>query len=88
MLPPFMPCHFHTHGRRRVCSDLDSQVCILDRDQSTFDPTRHHQTQGIYNVGRIDKRRGFLMGTFSPSQASYEIKEIAISYTGYGAYAD
>lgn len=27
-----MPCNFHTQGEWMVCPDLDSQVCILDRD--------------------------------------------------------
>src|SRR5258707_56101 len=27
-----MPCHFHTQGEWMVCPDLDSQVCILDRE--------------------------------------------------------
>ena len=27
-----MPCHFHTKNEWMVCPDLDSQVCILDRD--------------------------------------------------------
>ncbi len=27
-----MPCHFHTQGDWMVCPDLDSQVCILDRE--------------------------------------------------------
>ena len=27
-----MPCHFHVRGDLMVCPDLDSQVCLLDRD--------------------------------------------------------
>ena len=27
-----MPCNFHTQGEKMVCPDLDSQVCILDRE--------------------------------------------------------
>ena len=27
-----MPCNFHVQGELMVCPDLDSQVCILDRD--------------------------------------------------------
>jgi hypothetical protein len=27
-----MPCNFHTQGEWMVCPDLDSQVCILDRE--------------------------------------------------------
>jgi len=56
--------------------------------QSTFDPERHHQTHGMYLVGRIERQRGVLMGTFSPAQPSYDIKDLAINYKGIGAYAD
>jgi hypothetical protein len=27
-----LPCNFHTQGEWMVCPDLDSQVCILDRE--------------------------------------------------------
>src|SRR5437660_9250163 len=31
-----MPCHFDTQGESMVCPDLDSQVCILDREHKVI----------------------------------------------------
>ena len=75
-------------GHFKDSKEIAFELFVCADYQSTFDPARHHQTQNIYYVGRIDKQRGIVMGTFSPAQVSYDMKDIVINYKGFGAYAD
>src|SRR5437588_150355 len=54
--------------------------------QSSFDPKKHHQTKFVLLVGRIDRQRGTVMGTFEPQNKSYD--GIVVTPTMHGASAD
>jgi hypothetical protein len=54
--------------------------------QSTFDPTKRHQTRFVYLVGRIDQQRGMVMGAFDPSINFHP--NIVITPTMHGTSAD
>ena len=49
-----MPCNFHTQGEWMVCPDLDSQVCILDRDLKVV----AQLGDGKAENGEVGSRRG------------------------------
>ena len=59
-----MPCHFHTRGEWMVCPDLDSQVCILDRDYKVV----AQLGDGQANNGKVGSRRGQKRPDFTPGQ--------------------
>ena len=40
-----MPCNFHTQGEWMVCPDLDSQVCILDREYNVVAATGRRESR-------------------------------------------
>ena len=49
-----MPCNFHTQGEWMVCPDLDSQVCILDREFNVV----AQLGDGKAENGEVGSRRG------------------------------
>ena len=49
-----MPCNFHTKGEWMVCPDLDSQVCILDRDFNVIAQLGDGKSEN----GEVGSRRG------------------------------
>jgi hypothetical protein len=59
-----MPCHFHTQGEWMVCPDLDSQVCILDRNYNVF----AQLGDGRVSNGEVGSRRTQSRGQFTPGQ--------------------
>ena len=59
-----MPCHFHTQGDSMVCPDLDSQVCILDRNYKVVAQLGDGQASN----GPVGSRRGQLRSQFTPGQ--------------------
>ena len=48
-----MPCHFDVRGDLMVCADLDSQVCLLDRDYAVI----AQLGDGIAENGAVGSRR-------------------------------
>jgi len=60
-----LPCHCHTRGDWMVCPDLDSQVCILDRDYRIVaqlgDGKPHN---GAFGSRRTQSRAQFTPGEF------------------------
>jgi len=58
------PCHFHTKGEWMVCPDLDSQVCILDRDYRVVAQIG----DGKANNGAVGSRRNQSRDQFTPGQ--------------------
>ena len=59
-----MPCHFHTQGEWMVCPDLDSQVCILDRDYKVV----AQLGDGRASNGEVGSRRSQSRNEFTPGQ--------------------
>lgn len=59
-----MPCHFHTHGEWMVCPDLDSQVCILDRNYKVV----VQLGDGRAANGQVGSRRSQSRSQFTPGQ--------------------
>jgi hypothetical protein len=59
-----MPCHFHTQGEWMVCPDLDSQVCILDRDYKVV----AQLGDGKASNGEVGSRRGQSRSQFTAGQ--------------------
>lgn len=59
-----MPCHFHTQGEWMVCPDLDSQVCILDRDFKVV----AQLGDGHASNGEVGSRRSQARNQFTPGQ--------------------
>lgn len=59
-----MPCHFHVRGDWMVCPDLDSQVCILDRDYKVV----AQLGDGRENNGKVGSRRSQKRSEFTPGQ--------------------
>lgn len=57
-----MPCHFDVRGEWMVCPDLDSQVCILDRDYRVVAQLGDGQAVN----GRVSSRRADPPGSFEP----------------------
>ncbi|MBL9192480.1 MAG: hypothetical protein JNJ82_08985 [Opitutaceae bacterium] len=59
-----MPCHFHTLGEWMVCPDLDSQVCILDRNYTVV----AQLGDGMANNGKVGSRRSQKRPEFTPGE--------------------
>jgi hypothetical protein len=59
-----MPCNFHTQGNWMVCPDLDSQVCILDRENNVV--TR--LGDGKAENGEVGSRRSQSRSQFTPGK--------------------
>jgi hypothetical protein len=59
-----MPCHFHVRGDLMVCADLDSQVCLLDRDHAVV----AQLGDGIAANGVVGSRRKQSRADFAPGQ--------------------
>ena len=59
-----LPCHFDTRGDWMVCADLDSQVCILDRDHTVVAQLGDGQAHN----GRVGSRRNQARSQFTPGQ--------------------
>jgi 6-bladed beta-propeller len=59
-----MPCHFHTQGEWMVCPDLDSQVCILDREYRVVSQLGDGQASN----GEVGSRRKQSRQEFTPGQ--------------------
>lgn len=60
-----MPCHFHVQGEWMVCPDLDSQVCILDRDYKVVVQLGDgHAVNGAVGSRRDQSRSQFTPGQF------------------------
>src|SRR6266576_3113068 len=57
-----MPCHFHVQGAWMVCPDLDSQVCILDREYKVIAQLGDGQTAN----GEVGSRRNQSRREFTP----------------------
>lgn len=59
-----LPCHFHNRGDLLVCPDLDSQVCLLDRDYKVVAQLGDGQAAN----GRVGSRRSQKRAEFTPGQ--------------------
>ena len=59
-----MPCHFSVRGDWMVCPDLDSQVCILDRDYHVVAQLGDGQAIN----GKVGSRRGQSRSEFTPGK--------------------
>jgi hypothetical protein len=59
-----MPCYFHVRGDLMVCPDLDSQVCLLDRDYAVVAQLGDGQAVN----GKVGSRRGQARGDFTPGK--------------------
>lgn len=59
-----MPCNFHTQGAWMVCPDLDSQVCILDREHKVV----AQLGDGKPENGDVGSRRSQLRPQFTPGK--------------------
>ena len=59
-----MPCNFHTQGEWMVCPDLDSQVCILDREHKVV----AQLGDGKAENGDVGSRRSQSRPQFTPGQ--------------------
>jgi len=59
-----MPCHFHVRGDLMVCPDLDSQVCLLDRDYKVLAQLGDGQALN----GKVGSRRDQARGQFTPGR--------------------
>jgi hypothetical protein len=59
-----MPCHFHNNQEWLVCPDLDSQVCILDREYNVVAQLGDGKT----NNGEVGSRRNQTRSQFTPGQ--------------------
>lgn len=58
------PCHFDQRGDLLLCPDLDSQVCLLDRDYRVVAQLGDGQAEN----GRIGSRRKNARETFTPGK--------------------
>jgi len=59
-----LPCHFHTRGEWMICPDLDSQVCILDREYRVVVQLGDGQAMN----GEVGSRRAQTRDQFTPGQ--------------------
>ena len=59
-----MPCHFSVRGDLMVCPDLDSQVCLLDRDYKVVAQLGDGQAIN----GKVGSRRDQARGDFTPGK--------------------
>lgn len=59
-----MPCHFDVRGDLMVCADLDSQVCVLDRNYAVI----AQLGDGIEANGAVGSRRKQKRAEFTPGQ--------------------
>lgn len=60
-----MPCNFHTQGEWMVCPDLDSQVCVLDREYSVVAQLGDGKAEnGDVGSRRSQTRSQFTAGKF------------------------
>ena len=59
-----MPCNFHTQGEWMVCPDLDSQVCILDRQGRVV----AQPGDGKAENGDVGSRRSQFRARFTPAK--------------------
>jgi hypothetical protein len=59
-----MPCNFHTQGAWMVCPDLDSQVCILDREHKVV----AQLGDGKAENGDVGSRRSQSRAQFTPGK--------------------
>jgi hypothetical protein len=59
-----MPCYFDVRGDLMVCPDLDSQVCLLDRDYRVVAQLGDGQALN----GKVGSRRGQARGDFTPGK--------------------
>ncbi len=59
-----MPCYFHIRGDLMVCPDLDSQVCLLDRDYRVVAQLGDGQAIN----GKVGSRRDQTRGQFTPGK--------------------
>jgi hypothetical protein len=59
-----MPCNFHTQGEWMVCPDLDSQVCILDREFNVV----AQLGDGKAENGEVGSRRSQSRTQFTPGK--------------------
>ena len=60
-----MPCNFHTQGEWMVCPDLDSQVCILDREHKVVVQLGDGKVEnGDVGSRRTQSRPQFTAGKF------------------------
>jgi hypothetical protein len=59
-----MPCNFDIRGDLMVCPDLDSQVCLLDRDYRVVAQLGDGQAIN----GKVGSRRGQSRGEFTPGK--------------------
>jgi hypothetical protein len=59
-----MPCHLNLRGDLMICPDLDSQVCLLDRDYKVV----AQLGDGQANNGRLGSRRSQARSAFTPGQ--------------------
>jgi hypothetical protein len=68
-----MPCNFHTQGEWMVCPDLDSQVCILDREYDVVAQLGDGKAEnGDVGSRRSQTRTQFTAGKFiTPHDAIY-----------------
>ena len=58
------PCHFDVRGDLMVCPDLDSQVCLLDKDYKVI----AQLGDGIEENGKRGSRRGQSRAEFTPGK--------------------
>jgi len=65
-----MPCHFHTQGDWMVCPDLDSQVCILDREYNVFTQWETPRFEREVGSRRRQSRSEFTPGQFITPHAA------------------
>jgi hypothetical protein len=66
-----MPCYFHVRGDLMVCPDLDSQVCLLDRDYGVVAQLGDGQDLNGKVGSRRDQARGqFTAGKFITPHAA------------------
>ena len=59
-----LPCNFHTQGEWMVCPDLDSQVCILDREFNVV----AQLGDGKAENGEVGSRRSQSRTQFTPGK--------------------
>jgi len=59
-----MPCNFHVRGDLMVCPDLDSQVCLLDRNYKVV----AQLGDGIEINGKVGSRRDQTRSQFTPGK--------------------
>jgi sugar lactone lactonase YvrE len=66
-----MPCYFHVRGDLMVCPDLDSQVCLLDRDYAVVAQLGDGQSiNGKVGSRRVQTRSEFTPGKFITPHAA------------------